>query len=186
MLKGRIDRPIGVKEAPVRALIVYESLFGTNRTIATAIAAGLGDHTPVTLVEAADAPELIDDQVELLVVGGPNHQFGLPRPATRAEAAAQRQGGGQPAERGLREWLDDLQLSQPGQRAAVWDTRMASPPFLDSVDHSSRTIAKRLRRAGARLVAEPRHFYSADGQGELVECEEDRAREWGAQLADGR
>lgn len=167
----------------MRALIVYESLFGTNHTIATAIAEGLGDRTTATLVEAADAPELIDDQVDLLVVGGPNHQFGLPRPATRAEAAAQRQGGGRPAERGLREWLDDVQLSQPGQPAAVWDTRMASPRFLDSLDHSSQMIAKRLGRAGARLVVEPRHFYSADGQGDLVECEEDRARAWGTELA---
>ncbi|MFO7777148.1 MAG: hypothetical protein R6V28_02220, partial [Nitriliruptoraceae bacterium] len=93
------------------------------------------------------------------------------------------EGAGRPAERGLREWLDDVELSQPGQPAAVWDTRMASPRFLDAVDHSSRTIAKRLRRAGARLVVEPRHFYSADGQGELVECEQDRARDWGAELA---
>lgn len=167
----------------MRALIVYESLFGTNRTIAEAIAAGIGADATITLVDAASAPATIDDRVDLLVVGGPNHQFGLPRPATRAEAAAQHEGGGPPTERGLREWLDELELFQPGQPAAVWDTRMASPRFLVSVDHSSRTIAKRLRRSGARLVVEPRHFYSADGRGELVECEEDRAREWGTQLA---
>ena len=169
----------------MRALIVYESLFGTNRTIAEAIGAGIGADATTTLVDAASAPTTIGDDVDLLVVGGPNHQFGLPRPDTRAEAATRGTGAPRSTERGLREWLDELQLSQPGQRAAVWDTRMASPRFLDTVDHSSRTIAKRLRRAGARLVAEPRHFYSADGQGELVECEEDRAREWGARLADG-
>jgi len=169
----------------MRTLIVYESLFGTNRSIAEAIGAGMGGDA-ITLVDAASAPATIGDDVDLLVVGGPNHQFGLPRPDTRAEAAAQREGAPRSTERGLREWLDDVELSQPGQPAAVWDTRMARPRFLNTGDHSSRTIAKRLRRAGARLVAEPRHFYSADGRGELVECEEDRAREWGTQLADGR
>jgi hypothetical protein len=170
----------------MRALIVYESLFGTNHAIAEAIAAGLGADATVTLVEAETAPATIDDQVDLLVVGGPNHQFGLPRPATRAEAAAERDGARPPAERGLREWLDEVRLSRTGQPAAVWDTRMASPRILDTVDHSSRTITKQLRRAGARLVTEAEHFYSADGKGALVEGEQDRARAWGATLAAGR
>lgn len=167
----------------MRALIVYESLFGTNRTIAEAIAAGLGDDATTTLVDAASAPTIIGDEVDLLVVGGPNHQFGLPRPATRAEAAARWQEAPPAAERGLREWLEDVELAQIGQRLAVWDTRMARSAFLDAVDHSSRMIERRLRKVGARLVDEPRHFYCADGRGELVECEEDRARAWGAELA---
>jgi hypothetical protein len=168
---------------PMRALIVYESLYGTNRTIAEAIAAGLGADATVTLLDAETAPATIDDQVDLLVVGGPNHQFGLPRPATRAEAAAEWEGERRPAERGLREWLEDLRLSRPGQPAAVWDTRMAAPRVLDFLDRSGGTIAKRLRRAGARLVGTPQKYYSADGVGALVEGEEERARAWGAELA---
>lgn len=169
----------------MRTLIVYESLYGTNRTIAEAICAGLGASATITLVDAESAPCTIDDQVDLLVVGGPNHQFGLPRPATRADAATQRDGARPPAERGLREWLADLRLARTGQPAAVWDTRMASPRFLDTVDHSARTITKQLRRAGARLLTDAEHFYSADGKGALVEGEQDRARAWGAQLAGG-
>jgi len=166
----------------MRTLIVYESLFGTNRTIAEAIAAGMGDAPTTTLIEAETAPVTIDEQVDLLLVGGTNHQFGLPRPTTRAEAAKEGKGAPTPAERGLREWLDGLRLTRPGQRAAVWDTRMASPRILDTVDHSSRTIAKQLRKAGARLVTDPEHFYSADGKGALVDGEEDRARAWGTRL----
>jgi hypothetical protein len=60
---------------------------------------------------------------------------------------------------------------------------MASPRILDTFDRSARTIAKRLRRGGARLVIEPEHFYSADGKGALVDGELDRARAWGAELA---
>ena len=170
----------------MHAVIIYESLFGTNRSIAEAIAAGLGAAAEVTLIDAASAPSTIDEHVDLLVVGGPNHQFGLPRPATRAEAAAEGPGTRPVAERGLREWFDELRLSRSGQPAAVWDTRMASPRILDKVDHSARTIAKQLQRAGARLVADAEHFYSADGKGAIVEGERDRARAWGAQLAGGR
>jgi hypothetical protein len=150
------------------------------------IAAGLGADVAVTLVDAETAPTSIDDQVDLLVVGGPNHQFGLPRPATRAEAAAERDGARPPAERGLREWLGEVNLSRNDQPVAVWDTRMASPRILDIVDHSSRTITKQLRRAGARLVTAAEHFYSADGKGALLDGESDRARAWGETLAAGR
>jgi hypothetical protein len=166
----------------MRTLIVYESMFGTNRTIAEAIAAGMGDAATVTLVDAETAPTIIDDEVDLLVVGGPNHKAGLPRPETRVEAAAE-EGARAPAERGLREWLDELRLSRPDQPVAVWDTRMASPKILDTFDRSARMIAKRLRKAGARLVTDPEHFYSADGKGALIDGEADRARAWGTQLA---
>lgn len=167
----------------MRTLIIYESLYGTNRTIAEAIATGLGDDVETTAVDAALAPATIDDGVDLLVVGGPNHQFNLPRPATRAAATEESDDGAPfPAARGLREWLDDVQLDRPGQAAAVWDTRMASPRILDTFDRASRTIEKRLRRAGARLITDAEHFSSADGKGGLVEGEADRARAWGAQL----
>jgi hypothetical protein len=167
----------------MRVLIVYESLYGTNRMIAHAIAAGIGVDASITIVEAQSAPSTIDADVDLIVVGGPNHKAGLPRPATRAEAAAESDGTLHPADLGLREWLEDLQLSRRGQLAAVWDTRMASPRILDIFDHSARTIATGLRRAGARLVSKPQKFYSADGVGAVVAGEEERARMWGAELA---
>ena len=94
----------------MRVLIVYESLYGSNRRIAEAVAAGIGDDAATAIVEAQAAPTNIDAGVDLIVVGGPNHKTSLPRPETRAEAAAGSDGSLQPAERGLREWLEDLQL----------------------------------------------------------------------------
>lgn len=164
-------------------LIVYESLYGTNRKIAHAIAAGIGFAAAITIVEAQSAPSIIDADVDLLVVGGPNHKAGLPRPATRAEAAAESGGTLHPADLGLREWLENLRLSCRGQPAAVWDTRMATPRLLDIFDRSARTMARGLRRAGARLVTPPQKFYSADGIGVLIAGDEERARMWGVDLA---
>jgi hypothetical protein len=166
----------------MRVLVVYESLYGSNRRIAEAVAVGIGGDAATTVVEARDAPPSVD--ADLIVVGGPNHKAGLPRPETRAEAAAGGDGTLQPAERGLREWLEGVRLVRRRQPVAVWDTRMASPRILDVFDRSGPTIAGRLRRAGGRLVGKPRKFYSADGVGALVAGEEERARAWGAELID--
>lgn len=115
----------------MRVRIVDESLYGSNRRIAQAVAAGIGHDAETTIVEAKDAPAAIDGDVDLVVVGGPNHKTGLPGPDTRDEAAAGSDGALHPAERGLREWLADVRLVRRAQPAAVWDTRMASPRILD-------------------------------------------------------
>jgi flavodoxin len=74
----------------MRALIVYESMFGNTRQIAEAVAEGLRaghDAAPVEvgLVEVGEAPATVAD-VDLLVVGGPTHALGMSRPETRQSA----------------------------------------------------------------------------------------------------
>ena len=167
----------------MKVLIVYETLHGTNRLIAQAIAAGIGANADVTMVEAHSAPSTIDAGVDLLVVGGPNHMMALPSPGSRADAAKENNGKVPSANPGLREWLKSLRLSRRGQAAAVWDTRMARPRILAFFDHGARQIATGLKRAGATLACKPENFYSADGVGALLAGEEERARHWGAQLA---
>jgi hypothetical protein len=168
----------------MRALIVYESMFGTNRTVATALADGIGPPWETEVLEVGHAPVVIGPDVDLLVVGGPNHQFGLPRPSSRVMAAAEL------AEDtvvspgpGLREWLTELVIESHGQPVAVWETRMAAPKALHLVDRSARSIARRLERAGAHLVIAPEHFEVRDMQGPLLEGEEAHARRFGQQLA---
>jgi hypothetical protein len=166
----------------MRALVVYESMFGTNLTIANAVAEGLGPRWETTVQVAGEAPTTIEPGVDLLVVGGPNHMTSLPRPGSR-EQAGQRTATVEGAEGpGLREWLAELSLPT-GQRVAVWDTRITSPAFFRTIDHASRLIVRQLRREGAELVADPEHFLSADGEGALVDGEEQRARDWGHALA---
>jgi hypothetical protein len=163
--------------------VVYESLFGDARTIAHRIAEGLALSIPAHVVAAAEAPPEIAEDVGLLVVGGPNHVLGMPRPSTR-EGAVKQYGADIPDTRtGLHEWLDGVRTSSAGLSAAAFDTRGSGHPVLGMMDHASRTEEKLLGRLGARIVAPSEHFFVVDVKGPLVEGEEDRARRWGATLA---
>src|SRR3954447_8358402 len=133
-----------------RAVVVYESLFGDARTIAHAIADGLSAAVPVDVLSAADAPAEIGSDVGLLVVGGPNHALGMPRPSTR-EGAVKQFGAEIPdTGAGLHEWLETVQLSSDGLLAAAFDTRGSGHKMLTKMDHASRTEEKLLTRLGAR------------------------------------
>lgn len=71
----------------MRALVVYESMFGNTRRIAQAIADGIRDGADVALTDVVDAPADVPDDVDLVVVGGPTHVFSMSRKVTRREAA---------------------------------------------------------------------------------------------------
>jgi hypothetical protein len=166
-----------------RALVVFESVFGDARAIAQAIAGGLSARFPVDVVAATDAPVEIGPDVELLVVGGPNHGFSMPRPSTREGAITQY--GAQIADttRGLHEWLDSVRIAGGATRAAAFETRSDHPKLLVKMDHAARTEEKVLRGHGLAILAPAEHFYVTDAKGPLADGEEDRARQWGATLA---
>ena len=92
----------------MRALLVYESMFGSTSEVARAVAAGLADEgVEVEVDEVRSAPAGADAEFDLLVVGAPTHAFSLSRPATRKDAV--RQGAdADVAETGLREWIAAL------------------------------------------------------------------------------
>lgn len=167
-----------------RALVVYESVFGDARAIAHAIADGLSASVPADVTAAADAPAVIATDLDLLVVGGPNHGFGMPRPSSRRSAAEQHGAAVPDPLSGLHEWLETVQFSGSRLAAAAFDTRGSGHPVLTRMDHAARTEEKLLRRLGADVIAPAEHFFVADTKGPLVEGEEDRARRWGQTLAE--
>ena len=59
------------------ALVVYESMFGSTRAVAQAVADGITSIMPVEVVEVASAPDPSTLAVDVLVVGAPTHAFGL-------------------------------------------------------------------------------------------------------------
>lgn len=167
----------------MRALVVYESMFGNTHTVAERIARGLGD---ARLATVADATAEVVAGADLVVVGGPTHVHGMVSGRTRdaARQQAEEPGSGltlDPDAEGptLREWFDTLTLP-PGCRAAAFDTRVHGPAPLTG--RASRGIAKRLERHAATLVAPPESFF-VERDNHLAEGESDRAEAWGASLA---
>ena len=163
----------------MRAMVVYESIFGNTQAIAMAIACGLATSMKVDLVDSASAPATLDGSIELLVVGSPTHAFGFTRPVTRQTAVQQGATLFPAASVGLREWLNTLNRS-PGTRAATFDTRIERPRVAGS---AARAAARRLRRLGLRPVVAPVSFYVMGTPGPLVEGEMERAERWGVQVA---
>lgn len=163
----------------MRALVVYESMFGNTRQIAEAVAAGLGVSARVELVEVRSAPTELGDDLDLVVVGGPTHAHGMTRPGTR-KAAADEEGGPTVAPgTGLRDWLGTIRVLR-GLAAATFDTRFDKPRWLTgSAAHGA---ARQLQRSGCRLVVAPESFYVVGTGGPIQDGELDRAYEWGRAL----
>lgn len=163
----------------MRAVVVYESIYGNSRAIAEAIAEGLGGVQVLPVHEAAE----LELDVELMVVGGPTHMHGLTTVRSRQAAVQAAQDAAvEPAavkEPGLRGWLRDLERGE-GAYAAAFDTRIDRSPVLTGV--AARGIARRLRRHGYELLG-IESFLVKDSEGPLAQGEVDRARAWGAELA---
>jgi flavodoxin len=171
----------------MRALVVYESMFGNTHHVADAIADGLRAtyDVEVASVEGATAEMLYG--VDLLVVGGPTHVHGLSTERSRAgavEVAAKSDGDLEMEPdafgEGLRQWFDELG-ERPGVRAAAFDTRVGSVSAVIS-GRASKAIAKRLAKHHLQVVMEPESFL-VDTHTHLVDGELERATVWGAAIA---
>lgn len=162
-----------------RAWVVYESMYGNTRQVAEAVAEGVGESVDVEVHEVSRAAPL-PRELDLLVVGGPTHAFGLSHDSSREEAARKAQHAVESATMGLREWLDEADPPQPLPAFATFDTRIARPRIPGSAAHKA---ARRLRRLGAEQRSAPESFWVRGAQGPLVDGELDRAREWGRRLA---
>lgn len=164
----------------MKALVVYESLFGNTRLVAEAVADELGRRMTVELLPVAEAPAAIHELIDLIVVGGPTHAFSMSRPSTRADAV--RQGASEPlSEVGIREWLQQLPAGPHSESVATFDTRVDRARHLPG---SAAKKADRLARAhgyGPAIARES--FYVSEVSGPLLPGEADRARAWGRDLA---
>ena len=169
----------------MRAVIVYESMYGNTHLIADAIGAGLSTALDVTVLPVSQAgPDALAD-ARLVVVGGPTHAHGMSRGATRDAAV---KAAGNPASPlrlepdaqgpGLRDWFGSLDIYPV--RAAAFDTRIHAPAAFTG--RASKGVARLLRAHGFELIAEPESFLVTK-QDRLEPHETARAREWGVRLA---
>lgn len=169
----------------MRALVVYESMYGNTHIIAGNIADGLRATHEVTLVPVAAATADLVAQADLLVVGGPTHMHGL---STASSRQAARKAAAKPASRltldqdadgpALRDWLSGL-ANRRQALAAAFDTRLTGIPLLTG--RASRGIGRMLTRHGYFLVV-PTESFLISQRNILIDGENLRARRWGAAL----
>jgi menaquinone-dependent protoporphyrinogen IX oxidase len=70
----------------MRAIVVYESMYGNTHQVADAIGAGLGTAFDVSVVPVSQTGPDVLAGADLAVVGGPTHAHGITRAATRKAA----------------------------------------------------------------------------------------------------
>jgi len=144
----------------VKALVIYDTNFGSTKVIAEAVARELGSHVPA--IPAADVAEKDLAGVGLLVVGSPIIGW---RPTRR-----------------VAKFLAGLKPGQlDGIEAAAFDTRMR---FFLHGDAAGK-IVRKLEAAGALAVSDPQPFYVRGREGPLFDGEVKRAAEWARSLKTG-
>lgn len=157
----------------MRALIVYESLWGNTKRIAAAIADALAADGPTDVFDSDSAPHSTRGY-DLLVVGGPTQAFSLSRPATRSDAVTSH-GAPHAPMRGIREWLGVLERPPTPTPALVFDTRVDHPRLPGSAAKAARHD---LHALGFNTSADPQTFRVHGYAGPLLEGEQERATAW--------
>ena len=169
----------------MKALVIYESMYGNTHKIANAIAEGFRLHGEAEVVPVDDAIPTLVEHADVVVVGGPTHAHGMSHDGTRkgAIAAAEKPGADLVLDpdadhEGLREWFESC--GKVFSNAAAFDTRFDLPAAVTG--RASKGIARKLRHHGAKLICEPESFF-VKKDNHLEPDQESRARDWGAQLA---
>ncbi len=154
----------------MKALVVYDSVFGNTEKIAQAVGTGLGSAPDVTVVRVGDVQPLQLAGLSLLLAGSPTRAF-RPTPAMTA-------------------FLKGLAAgSLAGVTVAAFDTRSAeakTPKFLRVLMKwfgcAAEPMAKTLVAKGGSLGTKPEGFFVLASEGPLADGEIERAQAWASTL----
>lgn len=152
----------------MKALVIYDSVFGNTGKIAHAIGEGLVPQEDVAVVRAGNlAPEQLEG-LTLLIVGSPTRKFRPTGAILRLLKSISRNG-----------------LS--GVTVAAFDTRIHASEIekirvlallVKWFGYAAKPIADRLEKLGGRLATAPEGFYVGGTEGPLLESELERAKDW--------
>ncbi len=140
----------------MKALIVYDSVYGNTEKIARAIAEAITPSGEVKVLRAGEANPSELESIDLLIVGSPTHG-GRPTPAVQ----------------NLLNKVPELQ----GIKVAAFDTRIPTK-LVRVFGYAAGRIANNLKKKGSTLIASPEGFFVTGGQGPLKEGELERAAAW--------
>jgi len=169
----------------MKAIVVYESLWGNTAAIAMAIAEGMGPDARA--FSTAEATLEIITGADLIVAGSPVHSLSMPTEQSREWARSGTLGpNGAPPDLShpmMRIWLDTLPESKV--MCAAFDTRVKAWYGRGAASK----ILKRLENLGYQPLSKACGFYVSGhpiiptSNGTLRQGEKERARQWGAELA---
>jgi len=142
----------------MKALIVYDSVYGNTEKIARAIAEAITQPDEVKVLRAGEADPSELASIDLLIVGSPTHG-GRPMPA-------------------VQEFLNKVtQPSIEGINVAAFDTRIQTK-LVGVFGYAAGRIANNLKKKSGTLIASPEGFFVTGGKGPLKEGELERAAAW--------
>ena len=162
----------------MKAVVVYESIWGSTASVARAIAEGLGPDTQALSTLQA-TPEALAG-ADLIVAGAPLMAFSLPTESTRNNLGSYEAKAPRPPDLSapsMRSWLETVPKSTG--RCAAFETR-----FRWSPGSATKGILRGLERAGYQPAEKKgKRFIIAGTYGPMRDGELERARRWGAELA---
>ncbi|TET42079.1 MAG: flavodoxin family protein [Dehalococcoidia bacterium] len=140
----------------MKALIVYDSVYGNTEKIARAVAEAITPSYEVKVVQAGEANPSELASTDLLIVGSPTHA-GRPTPA-------------------IQDLLNKVPKLQ-GINIAAFDTRITTK-LVRVFGYAAGRIAGNLKRKGGTLIVSPEGFFVTGNKGPLKEGELERAAGW--------
>jgi flavodoxin len=154
----------------MKALVIFDSVFGNTEKIAAAIAKGVGTDCPCLRAGAVTFDQV--SAADLVIIGSP----------TRSFAAT-------PALMSLLEAIPDGSLA--GKKVAAFDTRIQMSgikgllfkKIIDKGGYAAPIIAGQLQSKGGTLASSIEGFFVKGEEGPLVTGELERAEDWGRKLA---
>ncbi len=144
----------------MKALIVYDSVYGNTEKIAKAIGDAISGEVEVLRVGEVNSSEL--KAFDLLIVGSPTQ-------------------GGRPT-RAIQDFLNKVPVSAiKGINVAAFDTRF-SMKLVRIFGYAARRIAGSLKRKGGTLIVSPEGFFVKGTKGPLKEGEVEHAASWAKEI----
>jgi flavodoxin I len=147
----------------MKALVIYDSMYGNTEQLAKEIGGALGTGTKVVKVKDARAEDVASSH--LVIIGSPT-QGGRQTPAIKAFV------DGLPADA-----LKD-------KRFAAFDTRFKNV-FAKIFGYAAPRIESAIRAKGGNTTAQPQGFFVKGTKGPLLDGELERAATWAKSIAAG-
>jgi flavorubredoxin len=158
----------------MKAIVVYESHWGNTAAVARAIAEGIG--TEARALSTAEATGEPLAGVDLIVAGAPLLGFSLPTEDMIKGLGANTPTPPYLSHPSMRSWLEST--PKGNGRAAAFETRIWWSP-----GSAAKTILGKLEAAGYRPAAKAERFIVKGRYGPLRDGELERAKAWGAEIA---